>query len=202
MLASCAAARVGAQGSASGLNGRAAHPAKTSRPMRASRLAVQAAKGKSGELPPDVPKSRDRQGGKEWLQSILSRFGPVKEKASNTTVLDFEKPLVELDNRIKEVRPASALPPRGARRRRRRHRRRRRPRAPTRRCPVRPAGAPSGGGERRGRVQPDQGAGGARQAGAARIGCRSFRVPAGGRRGGRGHQGFWCGDASRARQAL
>jgi acetyl-CoA carboxylase carboxyl transferase subunit alpha len=62
------------------------------------------AKGKAGD-PPDVPKPRDqRQGGREWLQSILSRFGPVKEKASNTTVLDFEKPLVELDNRIKEVR--------------------------------------------------------------------------------------------------
>ena len=54
--------------------------------------------------PPDVPKPRGQpQGGNEWLQSILSRFGPVKEKASNTTVLDFEKPLVELDNRIKEV---------------------------------------------------------------------------------------------------
>lgn len=38
------------------------------------------------------------------LRSIAAcRFGPVKEKASNTTVLDFEKPLVELDNRIKEV---------------------------------------------------------------------------------------------------
>ena len=55
--------------------------------------------------PPDVPKPRSSQpqGGREWLQSILSRFGPVREKASNTTVLDFEKPLVELDNRIKEV---------------------------------------------------------------------------------------------------
>lgn len=54
--------------------------------------------------PPDVPKSRSQpQGGREWLQSILSRFGPIREKASNTTVLDFEKPLVELDNRIKEV---------------------------------------------------------------------------------------------------
>ena len=62
------------------------------------------AKGKAGD-PPDVPKARDqRAGGREWLQSILSRFGPVKERASNTTVLDFEKPLVELDNRIKEVR--------------------------------------------------------------------------------------------------
>ncbi|EFN53883.1 hypothetical protein CHLNCDRAFT_36222 [Chlorella variabilis] len=65
---------------------------------------VVRAKGKAGD-PPDVPKPRDqRQGGREWLQSILSRFGPVKEKASNTTVLDFEKPLVELDNRIREVR--------------------------------------------------------------------------------------------------
>jgi len=55
--------------------------------------------------PPDVPKPRGQpQGGREWLQSILSRFGPVRERASNTTVLDFEKPLVELDNRIKEVR--------------------------------------------------------------------------------------------------
>jgi acetyl-CoA carboxylase carboxyl transferase subunit alpha len=52
--------------------------------------------------PPDVPV--EGGSGREWFQSILSRFGPVREKASNTTVLDFEKPLVELDNRIKEVR--------------------------------------------------------------------------------------------------
>ena len=52
--------------------------------------------------PPDVPS--DGGGGREWFQSILSRFGPIREKSSNTTVLDFEKPLVELDNRIKEVR--------------------------------------------------------------------------------------------------
>lgn len=66
------------------------------------------AKGKAGD-PPDVPKPRDqRKGGREWLESILSRFGPVKEKATNTTVLDFEKPLVELDTRIKEVGAAHA----------------------------------------------------------------------------------------------
>lgn len=72
-------------------------------------LAVTAqAMGKAD--PPDVPKSRDGpQGGREWLQSILSRFGPVREKASNTTVLDFEKPLVELDNRIKEVSHLTTL---------------------------------------------------------------------------------------------
>ena len=45
--------------------------------------------------PPDVPIEGGT--GREWFQSILSRFGPIREKASNTTVLDFEKPLVELD---------------------------------------------------------------------------------------------------------
>jgi hypothetical protein len=44
-----------------------------------------------------------RQAGREWLQGLLSRFGPMNDKASNAYVLDFEKPLVELDNRIKEV---------------------------------------------------------------------------------------------------
>ena len=73
-----------------------------SMPHRKSLAVTAQAMGKAD--PPDVPKSRDApQGGREWLQSILSRFGPVREKASNTTVLDFEKPLVELDNRIKEV---------------------------------------------------------------------------------------------------
>ncbi|PRW39371.1 CTP-phosphoethanolamine cytidylyltransferase isoform A [Chlorella sorokiniana] len=84
-------------------NGRALRPAA----LRPARLSVVAQAGKGKADPPDVPKPREggvRQGGREWLQSILSRFGPVKEKASNTTVLDFEKPLVELDNRIKEVR--------------------------------------------------------------------------------------------------
>ena len=41
--------------------------------------------------------------GQEWLSTILSRFGPARERASNVTTLDFEKPLVELDSRIKEV---------------------------------------------------------------------------------------------------
>lgn len=72
------------------------------RPVRQNLVIAQASKGKAD--PPDVPKSEGKgKGGREWFQSILSRFGPVREKASNTTVLDFEKPLVELDNRIKEV---------------------------------------------------------------------------------------------------
>lgn len=35
---------------------------------------------------------------------MLSRFDPIAEKGENTAVLDFEKPLAELDSRIKEVR--------------------------------------------------------------------------------------------------
>lgn len=47
-----------------------------------------------------------RQAGRDWVESLLSRFGPLKDKATNAHVLDFERPLVELDNRIKEVGPA------------------------------------------------------------------------------------------------
>jgi hypothetical protein len=41
--------------------------------------------------------------GREWIDTILSRFGPVTDKAQNITTLDFEKPLLELDKRIREV---------------------------------------------------------------------------------------------------
>jgi hypothetical protein len=79
---------------------RAARPRSLPVPQR-RRLAVGV---QAMATPPDVPKAEGvHSGGREWLQSILSRFGPVRERASNTTVLDFEKPLVELDNRIKEV---------------------------------------------------------------------------------------------------
>lgn len=95
------------QGYRRGPNGRALRPAlRPAAPARRSGGLVALAGGRSAGDPPDVPRPRDgvRSSRGEWLQSILSRFGPVKEKASNTTVLDFEKPLVELDNRIREVR--------------------------------------------------------------------------------------------------
>lgn len=41
--------------------------------------------------------------GKEWIATILSRFGPTRERAQNVSTLDFEKPLVQLDQRIREV---------------------------------------------------------------------------------------------------
>ena len=67
---------------------------------RCHSLVVQAQKGQPD--PPDAPRE-ERRGGREWLQTLLSRFGPITQKAENTAVLDFEKPLVELDNRITEV---------------------------------------------------------------------------------------------------
>lgn len=67
-------------------------------------MRAQAKSKKTSADPPDIPKDETRrQGGREWLQQLLSKFGPITEKAENTHVLDFEKPLVELDNRIKEV---------------------------------------------------------------------------------------------------
>lgn len=47
--------------------------------------------------------------GREWLETILSRFGPTTDRAQNITTLDFEKPLLELDKRIKEVGVISSI---------------------------------------------------------------------------------------------
>lgn len=90
-----------------GLQANSLTPANSRR--RCDSLVVQAQKGQPD--PPDAPRE-ERRGGREWLQTLLSRFGPITQKAENTAVLDFEKPLVELDNRIKEVKraPDSAIP--------------------------------------------------------------------------------------------
>lgn len=58
--------------------------------------------------PPDAPPAKSSGGGgggSTWLASIIQKFGPTTEAplAGAITVLDFEKPLVELDNRIREV---------------------------------------------------------------------------------------------------
>jgi hypothetical protein len=54
-------------------------------------------------------KKDTRPVGREWLESILSRFGPATDRAQNITTLDFEKPLLELDKRIKEVNVFGAV---------------------------------------------------------------------------------------------
>ncbi|CAG9462304.1 unnamed protein product [Pedinophyceae sp. YPF-701] len=63
---------------------------------------IAQAKG-SNPLPPDTPKEV-RKGGREWLTYLFNKFGPVQTRDRQVTTLDFEKPLVELDNRINEVR--------------------------------------------------------------------------------------------------
>lgn len=58
--------------------------------------------------PPDAPKEGEIvEQGREWLETILSRFGPIRDRAQTVTTLDFEKPLLELDKRIKEVNCAA-----------------------------------------------------------------------------------------------
>lgn len=47
---------------------------------------------------PDTPGE-----GRRWIDGLLARFGPQRERNANLMTLDFEKPLVELDIRIKEV---------------------------------------------------------------------------------------------------
>ncbi len=83
-----------------------AQPCRQASRCPARQIAVQAKKGVPD--PPDTPK-QERRGGREWMQTMLARFGPLAEKPENTAVLDFEKPLVELDNRIKEASDGLSL---------------------------------------------------------------------------------------------
>lgn len=56
-----------------------------------------------GRNPPSAPDEPKAARGGPWLEALLSRFGPTTDRAPNLTTLDFEKPLLELDKRIKEV---------------------------------------------------------------------------------------------------
>jgi hypothetical protein len=64
------------------------------------KVAVQVSPG-----PPDAPRDNIQEG-RKWIGTIFSRFGPVKDRAATITTLDFEKPLLELDKRIKEASAA------------------------------------------------------------------------------------------------
>ncbi len=77
--------------------------APSSAPLRRQQVAA----GAFRRAQPDEPKDGQMVAqGKEWIETILSRFGPIREKAASLSTLDFEKPLLELDKRIKEVRGA------------------------------------------------------------------------------------------------
>mmetsp|Transcript_22619 Transcript_22619/g.70223 ORF Transcript_22619/g.70223 Transcript_22619/m.70223 type:complete len:358 (-) Transcript_22619:33-1106(-) len=54
--------------------------------------------------PPDTPADKKAKGKPEWFSSFVKRFNPIADKPEKPAVLDFEKPLVELDTRINEVR--------------------------------------------------------------------------------------------------
>ena len=49
----------------------------------------------------DTPAHKDAS---EWYAHLKAEFDPVSSAPPTTAVLDFEKPLVELDRRIREVR--------------------------------------------------------------------------------------------------
>lgn len=49
----------------------------------------------------EVPAHKDAS---EWYAHMKAEFDPVSSAPPTTAVLDFEKPLVELDRRIREVR--------------------------------------------------------------------------------------------------
>ena len=92
--------------------GRAPLPAAASRSASApssSRRPAALAPPRAAANPPDAPPAKSGGGGgggSTWLASIIQKFGPTTEAppVGAITVLDFEKPLVELDNRIREVR--------------------------------------------------------------------------------------------------
>ena len=55
-------------------------------------------------LQPDVPRDRGGGRGHEWFQRLLSKFRPSFDRSKTALILDFEKPLINLDSRIKEAR--------------------------------------------------------------------------------------------------
>lgn len=75
-----------------GRSSRFTHPSSQARiPIRA------------GPFQPDVPRERGVGRGHEWLQKLWNKFGPPSDRSKTALVLDFEKPLINLDQRINEV---------------------------------------------------------------------------------------------------
>lgn len=94
-----------------GIHNRSLHGAQPSRMSQPTAQRSMRAKsvfgGGSSRNPPDAPKEIIQEG-KEWIETILSRFGPIRNRAQTVTTLDFEKPLLELDKRITEVRKVAS----------------------------------------------------------------------------------------------
>ena len=86
----------------SAVSGKSAQPARLSPPQRIVTAQSVFGGSSSSRNPPDAPKEIIQEG-REWIETILSRFGPIRNRAQTVTTLDFEKPLLELDKRITEV---------------------------------------------------------------------------------------------------
>jgi len=69
---------------------------------RSVNVCVKASKAPAA---PEIVKEKEEKSvGREWLSTFLTNFGPVKDRSKSVATLDFEKPLTELEKRIKEVR--------------------------------------------------------------------------------------------------
>lgn len=75
-------------------NGRARN-AHVPRPTTVASAASEAAEAS------EAPAHKDAS---EWYAHMKAEFDPISSAPPTTAVLDFEKPLVELDRRIREVR--------------------------------------------------------------------------------------------------
>jgi hypothetical protein len=64
---------------------------------------VVAARAEAAEVS-EAPDAAAHKSASEWYAHMKAEFGPVSSAPPTTAVLDFEKPLVELDRRIREVR--------------------------------------------------------------------------------------------------
>ena len=101
-LAQCANLRTWSQTPHKAAPGRQLHRRAPLRSVSRRYGGVVSQAGTAGSLD-SADRPRNRKPGNSWLAEVISRFNPMKEKATNTYTLDFERPLVELDNRIKEV---------------------------------------------------------------------------------------------------
>lgn len=86
----------------SSVGGKSAKTARFNPPQRIVTAQSVFGGNPSPRNPPDAPKEIIQEG-REWIETILSRFGPIRDRAQTVTTLDFEKPLLELDKRITEV---------------------------------------------------------------------------------------------------
>jgi hypothetical protein len=87
-----------------------AQPSRQPSRCPARQIAVQAKKGVPD--PPDTPK-QERRGGREWMQTMLARFGPIPalqvRKVAEDNGVDVSEQIKELEGRAAQVRGCGAI---------------------------------------------------------------------------------------------